>query len=217
MIQFIQMDVCSTHPDQTVQLYCSEPKCKQQAICAMCLVETHRQHKVELIKPEVEKMVEEVAKHTQEQHNIVLEKLQRISSLKDKISGNKAQMNKQISERVTEYIDVICQVESLLKKTLDERSDEELAKISAEEERLQIQQAQLEALVFARGSRFSDVMREGPRLLESLRHMGTGTPWEFTCHVPVLKAAPFPPTLYLGQDPSLTCIGAVQQSVRSEK
>ncbi len=215
--KLLKMDMCSTHPDQAIQFCCTEPDCRQLAICALCLVQKHVQHKVELIViDQVEKTVKEVETRRQTEHDIVVDKVQRVLSVKDRVAKNREIMNGQIEKRAAEYIETVRQVVLCLKKEVESQSNLQIEKASEEINRLLAQKTQLEAMAITPGSSMGQVMREGPKLLELLRHMWSRDLWEFWCDLPVLAATSFPPTLYLGKDPSLTVIEAVRESVTSD-
>ncbi len=208
MVSAITTDSCLVHPDQAVQFFCVEPACQQQVICALCLVQSHVQHKVELIKTQKEKIVQEVTKMQQEEQEIIREKIGCVLSIKDKITKNGEKMTAQIEKRVQAYHQILRQIEQCLKQTLEEKTAAELQKVEQEVTSLQNQLSQLDAIECEGGSPMTHLLR----VKGALQQLRTAARWEFSCDLPVLIATPFPPTLFLGEDPSLTTIEAVRES-----
>ncbi len=169
------------------QFCCIQPGCGRRLICALCLVETHNQHKVQLIERECEKILQEVSQAREEECTTVCDKVQCVLSVREKLTTVKRELQKKVSQISEEICAGVAERERKLKHLLETITNIELTKTWKEAEALLDEQSSLDRTAIEEMRTPSEILEKGPKLLETLKTNYTKQPWSFSYEIPVLS------------------------------
>ncbi len=131
--------------------------------------------------------MEEVTQVRNKLYDKVCGNVQDVLSIRDRLLANELELDEKLATRVEEYRAALTNLEKNLRKTIGDKTADELKKATQEVETLLSSQTKLQAMTLDKRSKPSEIMQTAPQMLNTLQEMeDSNRNWTYHWDLPVL-------------------------------